>query len=309
MAVSCRHGAALMLTAQRLAEMLADAGIPSAPLKGPELSQALYGDPGRRLSHDIDLLVPPERLGDAVSVARRLGYGEPRDPVDAEGFPLLHFELEHERGELAPLELHWRVHWYERRFAAEQLLPSEPAEDWRPEPAAELLALLLFFARDGFVDLRIPCDLGGWWDSRGTEVEPEALGRLIECYPAFTRVLPAAVATAEQIVGVPAAAILGGGRLDRRARMATRMADPLPSSSLSQVYADIALVDGLLTPPGGFLAYVRRQLLPPHEVLEQQARHGARSHSRTRLARLAGIAIRYLVALKRLPRPWWERAA
>jgi hypothetical protein len=94
------------------------------------------------------------------------------------GLPLLHFVLVHERGELPPVELHWRVHWYERSFARERLLPPavDPPGDWRPAPADELAALLLFYARDGFIDLRLASDLGAWWDVHGAELSRELLG-------------------------------------------------------------------------------------------------------------------------------------
>ena len=117
-----RHGALLTLIAQRLMGMLGEEGIRVSPLKGPLLADALYGDPARRNSTDIDLLVAPERIADAVAVVRRLGYAPPRDRVGGDGLPLLHFGLVHERGELPPVELHWRVHWYESRFAHERLL-------------------------------------------------------------------------------------------------------------------------------------------------------------------------------------------
>ena len=60
----------------------------------------------------------PEQLQAAVEVVRGLGYGAPTDYVQECGLPLLHFVLVHERGELPPVELHWRVHWYERALRA-----------------------------------------------------------------------------------------------------------------------------------------------------------------------------------------------
>jgi hypothetical protein len=108
-----RRGVFLQLTSDRAMEMLADAGIRSSALKGPNLGEAIYGDPGRRLSGDIDLLVSAEQLQAAVEVVRRLGYAAPTDYVFADGLPLLHLVLVHERDQLPPIELHWRVHWYE----------------------------------------------------------------------------------------------------------------------------------------------------------------------------------------------------
>ena len=58
--VGRRHGAFLQIISLRVMATLADAGIRSAALKGPLLSDAIYGDSGRRLSSDIDLLVATE---------------------------------------------------------------------------------------------------------------------------------------------------------------------------------------------------------------------------------------------------------
>jgi Uncharacterised nucleotidyltransferase len=300
-----RQGAFLQLISLRAIAMLGDAGIRSAALKGPLLGESIYGDPGRRLSSDIDLLVAPEQLQAAVDVIRGLGYEAPEDYVDESGLPLLHFVLLHEREELPPVELHWRVHWYEQGFARERLLP--PSVDstgaWRPEPVAELAALLLFYARDGFVDLRIATDLGAWWDVFGAELRPAALAELLRTHPALAHAVVAAARAAERTVGLPAVHILGdGSKLGLRERMAARLANPNPSSSRSQLYADIGLIDGLLMPRGGFGAFIRRQVLPPAEVLDQQARHGSRLRARSQLARGAGIVGRYGMTTARLLR-------
>jgi hypothetical protein len=301
-----RHGAFLQLVSLRAIAMLADVGIRSAPLKGPILGEAIYGDPGRRPSSDVDLLVAPEQLQSAVDVIRGLGYGAPTDYVDDQGLPLLHFGLIHERGELPPVELHWRVHWYEQCFAHERLLPPavDPTGAWRPEPAEELAALLLFYARDGFVDLRLATDLSAWWDRYGAELEPGALGELLRAYPALERVISVAANVAERMVGLPAAQIIGGpSRLGLRERTAARLANPNPNSSRSQLYADVGLIDGLLMPRGGFGGFVRRQVLPPPEVLDQQARHAARRRARSPVARCAGVLARYTWTIARLMRP------
>ena len=66
-----------LLLAARLVQLVIafeQAGIPVVSLKGPALSQQLYGDPGRRDSLDIDLLVPVARIEDAVAVLRANGY-------------------------------------------------------------------------------------------------------------------------------------------------------------------------------------------------------------------------------------------
>jgi hypothetical protein len=236
---------------------------------------------------------------------RGLGYGAPTDYVLEDGLPLLHFVLVHERGELPPVELHWRIHWYERSFARERLLPPavDPLGDWRPAPADELTALLLFYARDGFIDLRLASDLGAWWDVHGAGVPPGALDELLRVYPALTRVIPVAVEVAEKIVGLPAMQIVGDmPKRGLRDRMAVRLANPNPHSSRSQRYADMGLIDGLLMPKGGFGAFVRRNLLPPPEVLDQQARHGGRRQARSSLGRCTGVLARYGLTMTRLMR-------
>jgi hypothetical protein len=298
-----RQSAFLQLISLRIIATLTDAGIRSTLLKGPLLSEAIYGDPGRRLSNDIDLLVAEEQLHTAVEVVRQLGYAAPADHVERCGLPRLHFLLVHERQKLPPVELHWRVHWYERDFARERLLPptGDTSGDWRPALADELVALLLFYARDGFIDLRLATDLSAWWDVFGAELQPGALEELLRVYPALIRVIPAAIKVAESVVGLPSAQVIEEmPKLGLRERTAVRLANPNPHASQSQLHADMGLIDGLLTPRGGFGAFVRRQMLPPREVLEEQARHGATRRATSPLGCCAGALARYSIAMTRL---------
>jgi len=300
--VGRRHGAFLQIISLRAMAALADAGIRSTALKGPLLGEAIYGDPGRRLSSDIDLLVAPEDLQRAVQVVRELGYAAPTDYVQDCGLPQLHFVLLHERGEWPPVELHWRVHWYERRFACERLLPpTENANgDWRPAPADELAALLLFYARDGFVSLRLASDLSAWWDVYGIDLPAGALNEIMSAYPALARVVAAAAAAAENTVGLPSAQIIGHRpSLDLRERMAVRLANPDARGSRPQLYADIGLIDGLLAPRGGFGAFIRRQVILPPEVLDELDRRAPKRRARSTLGRGVGMLGRYGLAAAR----------
>lgn len=299
-----RQSIFLQLVCLRIVKALADAGIPSTPLKGPQLGEDIYGDPGRRLSNDIDLLVAREQLHTAVEVVRGLGYDAPTDHVGHNGLPLLHYALVHERAELPPVELHWRIHWYEQNFARERLLPpaDDQATDWRPVRVDELAALLLFYARDGFADLRLAADLGAWWDAHGAELPPAALDELLVAYPALARAMVVASEVAENLVGLPAERIIGEvPGLGFRSRIARRLANPNPQSSQSQVYADMGLVDGLLTPPGGFSAFVRRQVFLPREVLDERARISKR-RAHSPLGRGMGVLARYALTMARLVR-------
>jgi N-acetylglucosaminyldiphosphoundecaprenol N-acetyl-beta-D-mannosaminyltransferase len=302
LAAGRRQSALLELVASRLTGELGEAGIVSAPLKGPRLSEEIYGDPGRRLSSDIDLLVPAERLGEAVGVAERLGYAPPADHTDEWGLPQLHFALPHREGAWPPVELHWRIHWYETRFASEQLLPPRPDDPrWRPRPVAELTALLLFYARDGFIDLRLASDLGAWWDARGGELEHGELARFLHAYPQLRRAAVASARAAEGTVGLPAEPLLDAAAgIGLRGRLACRLANPNPSGSWAQLYADRGLVDALVSPPGGFGAFVRRQLFPPLEIRAVHARIAGRDGAHSLLSRGAGTLARYGVSAARL---------
>jgi len=299
-----RHQAMLLQTAADLVVAeLGERGIAATPLKGPSLSEAIYGDPGRRQSSDVDLLVAAEHLGAAVEVARGLGYGSPSDRVDRRGLPLLHFSLVHERGELPPLELHWRIHWYETRFAGERLLPRQlAAAGWRPDPVDELAALLLYYARDGFVGLRQATDLGAWWDRHGEGVEAGALAALAARYPRLGPVLSTSALMAALAVGLPNPS---GLEPPARGRLAIDLARRAPLlRSQEQLFAQIGLVDGLLSPRRGRRAFLRRQIAPPREVIEGRARKNGREG---RPPSPAGFAVRtvfrYGLTLSMLLRP------
>jgi hypothetical protein len=302
LATGRRHGALLALIAQKAIGMLGEADIRASSLKGPLLAETLYGDPARRSSSDVDLLVAPDQLARAVAVVRELGYGPPRDRVGERGLPLLHFALVHERGELPPIELHWRVHWYESRFARERLLaPLGGDEQWRAEPIDELAALLLFYARDGFVGLRHACDIGAWWDAFGGGVRGGAIDALIDDHPQLEHVLRTSLAVAERTVGLPARELARGARVRARGRVAALLSDPCPRAGAAQQYAQMGLVDGLLAPPGELRAFVARQLAPRRASARADGQrvtsgadvgHGARVLARYALAILGLLRLR-----------------
>jgi hypothetical protein len=301
LAAGRRQSAFLALIAERAVDALALAGVRATTLKGPALSESLYGDPGCRPSGDIDLLVDRELLTQAVAVVHELGYAAPTDHLADDGLPLLHFTLLHTRGQLPPIELHWRIHWYECDFARERLLaPADrPAGEWRPEPIDELITLLLFYARDGFISLRYAVDLAAWWDAFGESLQPGALDSALRAYPELGPVAWAALRVAEKTVGLPAAQIAPAAvKLGARGRIALRLADPYPHSSEAQLYADIGLVDGLLTPRGGFREFVKRQLALSREPTDTDSAQPGGSL-------MDGLRMfgRYGLAMSRLLRP------
>lgn len=299
-----RQDTLFMLICERLLETLRAAGIPAALLKGPALGERLYGEPGRRASSDIDLLVPVERLGEAVEIVSGLGYAPPTDPLEENGRPLLHFAMLHGQGELPSVELHWRIHWYEDRFARDRLLPPTATDrDWQPERADELAALLLYYARDGLSSLRQATDLGTWWDRFGAELAPGDLDELIDSYPELRLAIMAAVRAAERTVGLPANAVLRrNDRLGPRGLLAVRLADPRPYITPQQFYAEIGLIDGLLTPRRGLRAFFRRQIAPSREVIREHVERANGAHVTSRAGYATRVLGRYAIAFGRLLR-------
>jgi hypothetical protein len=82
------------------------AGIPVLALKGADLRRRLYG-PGERPSNDLDLLVPPERRGEAFALLDRLGFrgATPRDAHQRQHW--FATTLRHEERLRLQVDLHW----------------------------------------------------------------------------------------------------------------------------------------------------------------------------------------------------------
>jgi hypothetical protein len=260
-----QHAALELITIQ-LTDSFRGAGIQSLPLKGPTLGGAIYGETGRRPSGDIDLLVRSEDLPGAVAVAERLGYRDWYEFAVRGELPRLHVTLTREG--LPPLELHWRVHWYESRFSRDLLVRSTEGGQVgrRAIPSDELTSLLLFYERDGFLGLRLACDLAAWWDRLGSELEAGAMHEMIGGYPELARALLAAAIVAERVVALPSRELLHGEHaLERRVRLAIALANPDSHGSVKQRTADTWLVDWLLTPRGGRRECIRRQLRAPSD--------------------------------------------
>jgi hypothetical protein len=99
----------------RVLKRLAEAGIPTIPLKGVALAHALYGDPSLRACVDLDILVPRNCVAHAYNLLLAAGYASEFAP----GFladVLLRHDIEYalrrdERGFSYLLELHWGVSW------------------------------------------------------------------------------------------------------------------------------------------------------------------------------------------------------
>jgi hypothetical protein len=290
---------------RRLTVALSERGIPVAPLKGAELAEAVYGDIGARQSSDIDLLVPLAELDRAVEVAESHGWREP-ELLRAAGRPRLHRELFH--ATLPPLELHWRVHWYEDSFAGAALARARASDEgWlRLQPADEVAFLLLFLARDGFAGLRQTVDVAAWWAALGEgETTPARVRAVANAHPRLKRALMAAASHVENVAALPPGSLARRpGGLSRRQHAALRLANPWLSGSREQIRADVSLVDGLLGPRHGVRGFIGRQVLPPRWVLlRRQPKLQRASRARVGAARVghaARVLGRYALASRAL---------
>lgn len=291
----------------RVSAALAERSIPAMPLKGAVLAEAVHGDLGARISSDIDLLVDPAQMDAAVATLAELGWREPVRAAPEGELPRLHRVMEHDT--LPPVELHWRVHWYEERYSSEVLDRATSARDTgllRPQPADELVFLLLFLARDGFVGLRQLLDVAAWWRTLGSGSAPaRAVAAVAGAHAALGPSLTASARWSEAMLGLPTGTLLADpAPLTRAQRTALRLANPWADGSEEQVDAEVSLVDGLLAPPGAAGAFVRRWIVPSaDEARTRQPALRTAGLARLRAAQLAHtvrVLGRYLLATQRL---------
>ena len=244
-----KWGAGTELACLQVLSRLEAVGIRALPLKGSILARQLYGDVGARSSMDIDILVDRDDLPGAVAAVEELGWAWEAEVRRQEGLPALHERLVHPS--LPRVELHWRVHWYEQRFAADALARAESAADGEPlrmQPLDGLVALMLFYARDGFAGLRYPTDAAAWWDlTHSASDGPPAVDAVIERYPELAAPVRVASALLSELVGIPAAHT---GDPPFRWRVAAGLATPFLEGGREQAEANRGLADLLLAPPG-----------------------------------------------------------
>jgi len=268
-----RLGALQGMVLDRVLERLRSAGIPALALKGVPLAERLHGDAGLRTSSDIDVLVPREQLPAALRALARDRYVPRAEWCDDRGLPMLHRTLI--APGLPPVEIHWRIHWYEERFGADLLRRSVPDERWgrRPDPVDEGLALLLFHARDGLGGLRAPADVGAWWDGAGGATPLGAIAERVGRYPALANSFTAAWDALAPAIGLPGRPWAAPASV--RVRLAARLADPDLDASPDQIAAERSLADGLLSPRSGLRRYARRALVVPLDTIRERV-FGAR---------------------------------
>lgn len=87
--------------------LLEGAAVPAAILKGSALSRDLYGEPHRRTSSDIDLLVGAADLPAADAALLAAGYRRDNDLPIAFWTSRLHHAVYERPGGRLPVEIHW----------------------------------------------------------------------------------------------------------------------------------------------------------------------------------------------------------
>jgi Uncharacterised nucleotidyltransferase len=256
---------ALDSTLRQVVRTLEEGGIRALPLKGTTLADRLHGDTGLRPTMDVDVLVSPSRITEAVDVFRALGYPAPEDPPWTDGLPELHYTFEGGGAVPARIELHWRIHWAEQGFSDELLGASPEAPDGlrRAEPAHEFALLLLIYARDGLYGPRLATDIAAWWDHFGERLAPGALDGIVARRPSLRRSIVAALICLERFLGVHARGVLTDATPDRSARWAVALADPLLADEDADLAATIMIIDALLSMGRDKLGFVRRYFLQP----------------------------------------------
>lgn len=203
----------LLLTA-RLLQLLAEferRGVPVVTLKGPALSQQLYGDSGMRDSLDLDLLVPSNRAEEAIEVLALRGYTV-ESALSWLGVPHLvgtdtEVTCRHASG--TGVDLHWATAPADYPFAIPE------ARLWgsvtsmriagRSVPVLALECQLVYLAIHGtrhcWTKLRWLCDVAMLLSSAGT-IEWTAVKRI--CHEARAmRALRLALVLAHDLLGVP----------------------------------------------------------------------------------------------------------
>lgn len=98
----------------RICQAFAAAHLPHVVLKGAALGETLYGNAGMRDSADMDILIPPDRAPQCLSIVEAMGFGSTMSPRPGPGLSLVRrfiakdWHLKHrESGFL--VELHWRL--------------------------------------------------------------------------------------------------------------------------------------------------------------------------------------------------------
>jgi Uncharacterised nucleotidyltransferase len=132
---SWSHNQLIFKRAAEAIGSLREAGIETLVTKGASLALLAYHDVGARPMDDVDVLVPIERAGDAISVLSAAGWSP--DHEDPLAWTEVHHSLDFAGGGSGHVDLHWFALWQ----------PASDEELWRAAVPLEL----------GGVPTRAPC--------------------------------------------------------------------------------------------------------------------------------------------------------
>jgi hypothetical protein len=249
---------ALSLTSALIAvtRSLEAAGVPTLPHKGPVLALAAYGEIGLRECADLDVLVPGDRLADALETLRLAGYA--RDPdlawLSADALRRWTGEVGCRSAQGVVVDLHWRLTppHYPLQLDPEWLWPLvrplrlAGAELPALGPEAHFLVLAVHGAKHAWAGLGWVTDLA-WLIEAGFDwPAAEALAGKAGCL----RVFRLAAALANQVFGTPIpddvaraiAADRGLARLAARVQARWRQSPATPVGS-AELLSFVAALD------------------------------------------------------------------
>ena len=268
------NGLMLEQVTLRLVGALADRGVSALVLKGPALGERLYGDPGLRPSTDVDLLVAPGDFGRALAALEDYGYEHTKVDRWIGELPLFETSLVGGKDWLPPIDLHWRVHWYDDGFSTEMVARQPDTHRGLPVPSPrdQLATAVLMYAREGFLGAKGAADIAASWDAHEVELGDEPLTNVAEAHPELRRALAAAARVLEPLVGIPARRLVAESEVAPGA-LAVRLGNHSLEGDPERREAAATLIDWLLSPPGRRMDFVRRRiLLPPAAVAEAYGR-------------------------------------
>jgi len=189
-------------------------GVPSIVLKGPSIDRALYGGGGVRSYLDSDLLVPSERIDDARTELRGLGFSTYVPPY-GEAQELEHAEAWRRGDAEVMVDLHWTLSgvgvdaaelWRVLSSSTERMdVAATKVAVLRPEGIAFHVAL--HAAHHGPANPRSTADLElslNVFDARTWQAASDLAGKLVatERFAAGLRLLPAGRELAAEL-GLP----------------------------------------------------------------------------------------------------------
>jgi hypothetical protein len=262
--VAAAMNLAVDATASEVVSAFRDAGVPCIVLKGPSLTEWLYGHDSDRASVDVDLLISVGVLDAAEDALRALGY-EPVVPVPRPSGRPGYARVWHRPGASPNVDLHTTIVGIGVSSEEAWSVLAENTHDvtvgrTRVEafaPGAQAFHLALHAAKHGVRHSRPLRDLARAVDTLLPEVwrDAAALAVRLDAVPAFTTGL-SLVPRGEDLTG--RLGLVRGTSLDAALRKQTAPALSLGIAWLAELpgwRAKAAFVAGKVVPPA---AYMRR---------------------------------------------------